>query len=78
MKPIEAPRTRAEILDNARLAVEQDPVRLWLESDERRASLELLKAVRLAPTLEVCEALLRGEKVPRSQLSREWLGRYGK
>ena len=30
--------------------------------------LFILKCVRLAPALETCEALMRGEKVPRSWL----------
>lgn len=38
----------------------------------------LLKAIRLAPTLEICEALLRGEKVPRSKLDPVWLKAYGR
>ena len=42
-----------------------------------RESIELLKAVRLAPSLEVCEALLRGEKVPKSRLDPKWAKAYG-
>lgn len=38
---------------------------------------ELTKAVRLAPSLEVCEALLLGEQVPVSRLDREWAKAYG-
>jgi hypothetical protein len=40
-------------------------------------SLALIKAVRLAPTLQICEALLRGDHVPRSRMDPEWLRRYG-
>lgn len=68
-------------LVNARLAVEQDPVRLekerWLASEERRQANEILKAIRLGSTLAVTEALLRGEKVPRSALDPKWLKAYG-
>jgi hypothetical protein len=64
-------------LEAADLAVTDDPVRLWLESRERRESLGLIKVVRLAPTLEVAEALLRGERVPVSRLDPEWAKAYG-
>lgn len=35
------------------------------------------RAMMLAPTLEICEALLRGEDVPRSALDPVWLKRFG-
>jgi hypothetical protein len=35
-------------------------------------------AVMLAPTLELVEALLRGEDVPVDRLDREWLRRFGR
>lgn len=71
-------RRRAEILENARLAVEHDPVRLRLESREAQATRLWIKAMRLAgPSLEVFEALLRDEKVPRSRLDPKWLKSYG-
>jgi hypothetical protein len=63
--------------ENAAVAVRDDPLSLWLESEERRQSLDFLKAIRLAPTLEVCEALLRGEKVPVSRLDPRWRKAYG-
>jgi hypothetical protein len=44
---------------------------------ERMRSLQLLKAVRLAPRLEICEALLRGERVPRNTLDPNWRRAYG-
>lgn len=47
------------------------------DSQERLESLALLKVVRLAPTLEVAEALLRGQRVPRERLDPDWLRRYG-
>jgi hypothetical protein len=47
------------------------------QSLEYRQSLELLRAIRLAPRLEICEAILRGERVPRSMLASDWLEAYG-
>ena len=44
---------------------------------ERREAQEILKAVRLSPSLEICEALLRGEKVPLSRLDPKWAKAYG-
>jgi hypothetical protein len=35
------------------------------------------KAMMLAPTLEICQALLRGESVPIDQLRPEWVARFG-
>jgi len=49
----------------------------YRDTRKRRESLALLKVVRLAPTLEVAEALLRDEKVPRSRLDPKWLKSYG-
>jgi hypothetical protein len=37
----------------------------------------LAASVMLAPTLEICEALLRGEQVPPSQLDQTQMARYG-
>lgn len=37
----------------------------------------LRKAVLLAPTLTICQALVRGEHVPISQLDPAWVARYG-
>lgn len=36
-----------------------------------------IKAMRLAPTLGVYDALLRGERVPVSALEPKWVARYG-
>jgi hypothetical protein len=35
------------------------------------------QAMMLAPTLEVCRALLADEKVPLSQLDPKWTARFG-
>jgi hypothetical protein len=37
----------------------------------------LYRAVMLAPTLPVCEALLRGETVPLGALDPVWVARLG-
>ena len=49
----------------------------YRDTKERRESLQLLKAVRLGKSLEVCEALLRGEKVPLTMLDPKWAKAYG-
>ena len=67
----------ATSLEDARLAVEFDPVRLRLESTERHDSLVLVRALRLGRDLETCEAILRGERVPASRLDDEWRKAYG-
>jgi hypothetical protein len=36
---------------------------------------DLRKAILVSPTLDVCEALLRGEHVPRDRLDQDWLRR---
>jgi hypothetical protein len=36
------------------------------------------QAIVLAPRVEVCEALLRGERVPLDQLDAEWVARLGR
>jgi len=67
----------AGVLENARAAVELDPVRIASESAERRASRRLWRAVVLAPDLETCEALLHDEAVPLDRLDPEWARRFG-
>jgi hypothetical protein len=48
------------------------------ESLAYRQSLELLRAVRLSPSLEVCESVLRNpRKVPISRLDPFWAKAYG-
>jgi hypothetical protein len=36
------------------------------------------RALMLAPTLEICRALLRGESVPVDKLRAEWVARFGR
>jgi hypothetical protein len=38
----------------------------------------LYRAVMLAPTLEVCESLLRDERVPLSRLDPVWVRKLGR
>ena len=52
--------------------VEQDRERRLFDEYQRG-----IKAMRLAPTLEICRALLRGESVPVSCLDQEWFVRLG-
>lgn len=40
-------------------------------------SRRLWRAIMLSPTIEICEALLRGENVPTSQLDPLWVKRLG-
>lgn len=44
---------------------------------ERRGSLAIARAVRLAPDLETCEAILQGDRVPKARLDPEWAKAYG-
>ncbi len=62
---------RAEICENARLAVERDPVRLTAETEEREMFRRVWRAIVLAKDLETCEGLLRGEQVPLDRLDPE-------
>jgi hypothetical protein len=65
--------------ENAARAVIEDLVRLAAESAEREESRRMFKAVMLAgPSLEVAEALLRGERVPADRLDAEWVARFGR
>lgn len=50
----------------------------YRDSYEHRQHLAFIKALRLAgPRLDVFEALMRGEKVPRSSMDPDWLKAYG-
>lgn len=59
---------------------EHDVIDLILQrhrAHQARLSAKLHRAIMLAPTIQVCEALLRGEPVPRSELDPLWAKRYG-
>ncbi len=64
----------ARALENAELAVREDPVRLAAESSARVASRRLWVGVVLSPTLEILEAWLRGE-APVELLDPAWVER---
>jgi hypothetical protein len=49
----------------------------YRDTKERRESLFILKCLRLAKDFEAMEALMRGEKVPRSRLDPYWVEAYG-
>lgn len=44
---------------------------------DQDATKRLWRALMLAPTLEVLEALLKGQNVPRSRLDATWAKRFG-
>lgn len=44
---------------------------------DRRRDARLMAVIRLAPTIEIAEAMLRGERVPVSRLDPEWAKAYG-
>lgn len=66
-------------LENALLVTQFDD-----EEDARRrsewwqAGNRLWKIMMLAPTIEICEAMLRGEAVPVDRLDPEWVRRFGR
>ena len=66
--------THAQI---ARQAVEDDPVRSWIESDKHQEALRLFRCIVLAPSLEICVALLNGEHVPLDRLAPGEARRFG-
>jgi len=61
----------AEACDASAGGVTRSPEERW--PDARR----LWRAFMLAPSIEVCEALLRGESVPVSRLDPLWVRRFG-
>lgn len=65
-------------LENARRAVDEDPVRLWAESEEAEWARYFWKALMLAGDLETFLALLDGERVPTDRLDPEWVARFGR
>lgn len=64
-------------LENARLAVAEDPELLRRRYRSHDASLRLLAAVRLCPTLTIARAYLAGETIPNSALDPHWRKAYG-
>lgn len=64
--------TTREFLDLLALQARTDPL-LMTDADWR----PIERAIMLAPTLEICKALLRGERVPLSRLNQDAVRRYG-
>jgi hypothetical protein len=62
---------------NARWVLEQEEFERRLRAPERRELARFWRALVLAPTVEVFEALLDGESVPVDQLDQAWLERFG-
>ena len=48
------------------------------ESARRERARRLFVAFMLAPSIEICEVLLRGESVPVDRLDAEWVARFGR
>jgi hypothetical protein len=81
-------RATGTALSDGELPVFADE-QVWLrglgrdDEGHRRASAvagelaRIWRAMMLAPCLEVCEALLRGESVPVHRLDSEWVKRFG-
>jgi hypothetical protein len=49
----------------------------WLHADGQQTAA-LYRAIMLAPSLPICEALLRRETVPVGRLDPEWVARLGR
>lgn len=60
-------------------AVEQLCDEILARRDQRRRDQadRIYRAMMLAPRIEVCEALLRGESVPLKDLDPIWVERFG-
>lgn len=69
-------RFAADPLENARAAVEAEERER--ESTERHWVRYIWRALVLSPSLEVLEALLRGESVPVDRLDCDWVARLGR
>jgi hypothetical protein len=48
------------------------------DSNERAMTQRIFRAMMLAPTVEICDALIKGEHVPIEQLDAEWVERFGR
>lgn len=64
--------SRVHVVFDERGEVVEDELRLPAEETRR-----VWRAMMLAPTLEVCDALLRGEMVPVERLVPDWVKRFG-
>jgi hypothetical protein len=64
--------------ENARQAVEHDPIVAALATAEAAWDRYFWKCLMLATDLETLEALLDGETVPIDRLDPEWMERFGR
>jgi hypothetical protein len=53
------------------------PLEKFRDTKQRRESLALLRAVRLARDLETCEMILAQGRAPKSRLDPKWAKAYG-
>jgi hypothetical protein len=60
-----------------RLLEALEPIIERYKGTKRDGRQDLIRAVRLSPSLQVCEALLHGEPVPKSRLDPNWARAYG-
>lgn len=63
---------------NACAVIEWEEEERRLHDAEAEAWRAVWRALCLAPSLEIFEALLQGETVPLSRLDREWVRRFGR
>jgi hypothetical protein len=77
VQPLAYDDATRETDDDAFLAALEPVLAKFRHTPEREQSLVLLRAVRLSPTLELCERYLRGERLPISVLDQEWAKAYG-
>ena len=62
---------------NAAWVIEQEEIERRLTAPQRHIWNRLWRAVMLAPSVEICEALLRDESVPLDRLDPVWVKRFG-
>ncbi len=70
------PKPPSSTLENARAVVEAEESAA--QSIQSQRGRRLWRAIVLATSLEVVEALLRGESVPLGRLDPEWVARLGR
>jgi len=75
---IERSRAAAAARTNAAWAIELEDEARRLHEPEAAAWRAFWRALVLAPSVEILEALLRGEGVPLDRLDAEWVQRLGR
>lgn len=74
MPALETPAVHPAIADALECIELEEQARAFLRDDYYH---RLWRAIMLAPTLEICRALLRHEHVPISRLDPVWVRRFG-